>query len=227
MVKQTAYSTAFKSSFVNDFKNSKCKTITKFIVNHPIYYKVKPNTAQLWIKQDFSKDSENNVEIFRKRKRSHEEVESRLVKYIKFRQQRVVIDKCGLSWNLLLRKAHDFHEQISGGNDVPFVGATGWLSSVLKRNNLKSLKLHGEGGEVSPQKAEELMTAFRFNLQNLMEENDITIDRVYNADQTGLFYAKLPNTVYCDREAIKDKDNPVRGVKAMKDKDRLTLMVQL
>ena len=50
MVKQIAYSTAFKSSFVNDFKNSKCKTITKFIVNHPIYYKVKPNTAQLWIK---------------------------------------------------------------------------------------------------------------------------------------------------------------------------------
>ena len=155
MVKQTAYSTAFKSSFVEDFKNSKCKIITKFIATHPIYSEVKPNTAQLWIKQDLSKDSENNVEIFRKRKISHEEVESRLVKYIKFRQQRVVFDKCGLSWNLLLRKAHDFHEQISGENDVPFIGLTGWLSSVLKRNNLKSLKkLHGEGGEVSPETAE-------------------------------------------------------------------------
>ena len=98
-------------------------------------------------------------------------MESRLVKYIKLREQRVVIDKCGLSWSLLLRKAHDFHKQISGGNDVPFVGSNGWLSSVLKRNNLKSLKLHGEGGEVSPQKS-------RIGNEDIPEVIDIEVDEM-------------------------------------------------
>ena len=55
-------------------------------------------------------------------------------------------------------------------------------------SNLQSLKLHGEGGEVTPEKAEELMSAFRIQLQRKMEEKKVTIDRVYNADQTGLYY---------------------------------------
>ena len=43
---------------------------------------------------------------------------------------------------------------------------------------------------------------------------------VYNADQTGLFYNKLPNQMYVSA-ARKD----YRGVKQMKSKDRVTLMV--
>jgi len=44
---------------------------------------------------------------------------------------------------------------------------------------------------------------------------------VWNADQTGLYYRKLPDRIYVD----KDRKNSVRGVKAMKDKSRITIMV--
>ena len=45
--------------------------------------------------------------------------------------------------------------------------------------------------------------------------------RVYNGDQTGLYYQKLPNRMYVD----KDTKHTHAGVKQMKDKTRVTLMV--
>ena len=44
---------------------------------------------------------------------------------------------------------------------------------------------------------------------------------VYNADQTGLFFQKLPNSLYVDKAKKKD----YAGTKRMKDKERITLMV--
>ena len=44
---------------------------------------------------------------------------------------------------------------------------------------------------------------------------------VYNADQTGLFYTKLPNRLYVPIENRKD----YKGAKQMKSKDRITLMI--
>lgn len=44
----------------------------------------------------------------------------------------------------------------------------------------------------------------------------------YNGDQTGLYYQKLPNWMYVDKDAKKT----YAGVKQMKDKTRITLMVR-
>ena len=77
-----------------------------------------------------------------------------------------------------------------------FNGSNGWLRGVLNRNNLGSLKLHGEGGEFSPEHAEEKMREFRVKLADELKKNDVSIDRI---EQTGLFYGKLPNTIYCDK----------------------------
>jgi hypothetical protein len=53
-----------------------------------------------------------------------------------------------------------------------------------------------------------------------MEKYNVPFERLYNADQTGLFFNKMPNRIYLD------KDNAdFRGVKQMKSKDRVTLMV--
>ncbi len=53
-----------------------------------------------------------------------------------------------------------------------------------------------------------------------MECSNITLDQLHNADQTGLFFNKLSNHIYIDKEA---KD--YHGVKQMKKKDHSTLMV--
>ena len=233
-MKQKSYSNSFKIGFAKAYKSSGAKTVSKFIhtSTHVDYKDIVPHTAQKQIRaydKGELKDLLNGNNCLRVRNRLFENVETRLVKYINFRRQRVVHDKCGLSWNLLIEKAKAFAEQEKTrdpeNNNKAFNGSNGWLRGVLRRNNLGSLKLHGEGGEVSPEHAEEKMREFRVKLADELKKNDVSIDRIYNADQTGLFYSKLPNTIYCDKNAIKDRDNPIRGVKAMKDKDRLTIMV--
>ena len=58
------------------------------------------------------------------------------------------------------------------------------------------------------------------SMRDNIEKYNISLNRIYNADQTGLFFNKLPNRIYVDKAA---KD--YRGVKQMKSKDRVTLMV--
>jgi hypothetical protein len=61
---------------------------------------------------------------------------------------------------------------------------------------------------------------FFSSLREAMEKFDITLDHLYNADQTGLFYNKLPNSVY-----IYEDQQDYRSVKQMKRKDQVMLMV--
>jgi hypothetical protein len=58
------------------------------------------------------------------------------------------------------------------------------------------------------------------SMRGNIKKYNIPLNRIYNADQTGLFFNKLPNRIYVDKEA---KD--YCGVKQMKSKDRVTLMV--
>jgi hypothetical protein len=83
------------------------------------------------------------------------------------------------------------------------------------------LRLHGEANEVSEQEAEENMDLFRKELHYLMSTWNVDPERVFNADQTGLFYQKLPNRVYCKKYMA----GSVRGSKIMREKARLSLMV--
>jgi hypothetical protein len=62
--------------------------------------------------------------------------------------------------------------------------------------------------------------SFTTTLRAYMEHYDLSMDCVYNADQTGLFYNKLPNRIYIDKD-----EEDYHGVKQMKSKDRVMLMV--
>ena len=63
-----------------------------------------------------------------------------------------------------------------------------------------------------------VMIPWRKELQQIFEEKIFTPSTLYNADQTGLFYQKLPNSLYI-------KKGGKSGIKAMKDKTRVTVMV--
>ena len=68
---------------------------------------------------------------------------------------------------------------------------------------------------------EEIMAGWRLSFHELLEKLSIPPSRVYNGDQTGLYYQKLPNRMYVN----KDTKHTHAGVKQMKDKTRVTLMV--
>jgi len=161
----------------------------------------------------------NNNDSKRNRTSIYDDVKNRLIQYIELRSRLYTRDKCGLSWNLLKEKAMAFAEQL-GHDTQTFRASDNFIASVLRKGNKKLVKLHGEGMDMSEEDQARNRSNFLAKLRQKMEQFDITIDRVYNADQTGLFYNKLPNRIYIE----KDDDN-YRGVKQMKSKDRVTLMV--
>ncbi len=83
------------------------------------------------------------------------------------------------------------------------------------------MQFHGESLELSDDEATELIKPFRAHLAEKMEIHDVAPNCVYNADQTGLYFTKLPNRLYVKKAERKK----FAGTKQMKAKERVTLMV--
>jgi len=151
----------------------------------------------------------------------YHEIEDKLVHYIDLRSRLFKIDGKGLSWNIIVAKCEQWAQQEEDPKYKSFKASVGFISKALKRNGIVGVRLHGEGNELSDEERCVLITKFKDELHDLIDKDNVPPSCVYNADQTGLFFNKLPNRVYIK----KTKDSSFRGVKAMKDKDRITLMV--
>ena len=82
--------------------------------------------------------------------------------------------------------------------------------------------MHGEANDMTDEEREIIMSAWRKDFHANIAEVDTIPECVWNADQTGLYYQNLPNSVYVDEANKKD----YAGVKQMKYNTRITLMVR-
>jgi hypothetical protein len=148
-------------------------------------------------------------------------LEEKLVKYIRLRQSLYHRDKCGLSWVVLEKKLADWAtiEEDEAYND--FKASPGFISRVLKDHNLIGVSLHGEANDMNDEEREGIMADWRVMFWKKLEDRNIGPECLYNGDQSGLFYNKMPNRMYIDKHRRKSTN----GVKAMKSKDRITMMV--
>lgn len=148
-------------------------------------------------------------------------VEKKLIGYLDLRSKLYQQDKCGCSWLMMQEKALLFASQ----ENIPesdFKASPHWIQSTLRRHNYTSVKLHGEASDMDPEKRKTIMDKWRKEVFHpAIEEHEVKMCCIYNADQTGLFYQKMPNRLYV--EASKKKS--YAGTKQMKDKTRVTLMV--
>lgn len=146
-------------------------------------------------------------------------VEEELVKFISFaRKAGVSITRDVIHFRALKIKAELLSKEM---DDVErkalehFSPSESWVTKFVKRHGLKSIRLHGEAGSVDPELVREGIKKLRRELESY------SLDRIYNMDETGLFYRLLPRQLYVFRE---DKKT-VRVVKGIKAKDRITLIV--
>jgi hypothetical protein len=69
---------------------------------------------------------------------------------------------------------------------------------------------------------EQIMSTWREKFWKKLRDSNIPPECIYNGDQSGLFFNKMPNRMYIDK---KNHRKSTKGVKAMKSKDRVSMMI--
>ena len=94
-----------------------------------------------------------------------------------------------------------------------FNASSGWFARFKKRHGFHNLKMTGEAASADVEAAK----TYPATLKKIIEEGGYTSKQIFNIDETGLYWKKMPNRTYITAE---EKTAP--GFKA--SKDRLTLL---
>lgn len=116
--------------------------------------------------------------------------------------------------NVLQQKALSLYEEFSEEPNTSFIASRGWLNRFKHRFNLKNIKITGEAASAD----EEAAATFPAKFKEIIEMGGYDPRQVFNCDETGLLWKKMPGRTYIHRSA---KRAP--GFKAWKD--RLTVVL--
>lgn len=91
--------------------------------------------------------------------------------------------------------------------------SAGWFARFKKRYNLRNIRLHGEARRADNEAA----SNFKEYLMELVGDGEYSSKQIYNADESSLFWKKLPS-----RSFVPEEENQRTGFKM--HKDRVTLL---
>lgn len=131
-------------------------------------------------------------------------------------QKRVPIDTSAIT-NKALRIYEKIVEQLPSSSSTEkkpnFLASHGWFERFKIRHSLHSLKLKGELASGDVDAAQE----YPANFAEIINDNSYTPDQVFNADESGLFWKKMPERTYVSKFY-----KSTSGHKAAKD--RITIL---
>ncbi|XP_066255898.1 tigger transposable element-derived protein 1-like [Euwallacea similis] len=120
--------------------------------------------------------------------------------------------------NIIKQKALKIYKHLKehGESSVnpDFLASKGWFEKFKKRFAIHTIRIQGESASADHETAR----TFPGKVQNIIEEQGYTADQVFNADETGLWWKKIPNRIF-----ISKKEKTAPGFKV--SKDRLTLLL--
>lgn len=155
----------------------------------------------------------SNLRVTRMRNFGLEEMEKRLSIWIEDQAQRHI----PLSQMIIMEKAKSIFlhiQQEEGDFSETFSASRGWFDRFKKRQHLHSIRITGEAASADIQAAKEFPT----KLRQIIEEGKYPPQLVFNVDETGLFWKRMPNRTFVSQE-----EKRVPGFKAAKE--RLTLLL--
>lgn len=143
-----------------------------------------------------------------------EKMEKALVIWIEdSSQKRIPVDGNTIK-HMTLRFYNQIKEkepQTSVQNDkkFEFSASTGWMTGFLQRHALHNIKIKGEIASADEPAAKE----FPAKLAKIIEDGNYTPDQVWNADETGLFWKRMPSRTY-----VAKTQKTASGFKVAKDR---------
>lgn len=117
-----------------------------------------------------------------------------------------------ISGPMLQEKAIFFRNQFNEG-ESDFTASSGWLDRWKKRYGVRQIEMCGEKLSANS----EAVIQFREKIKKIVEEENLSLDQLYNCDETGLNYKMLPSKTLASKE---EKSAP--GHK--KSKERVTVL---
>ena len=143
------------------------------------------------------------------------EMERLLVMWLEDQNQR----RIPVSLMLIQEKARRLFETLKsqkgeGSASEEFAASKGWFNRFKARANLHNLKVQGEAASADTEAA----SVFPEALAAIIREGGYSAQQIFNVDETGLFWKRMPNRTYIAKE---EKTAP--GHKA--GKERLTLLL--
>ncbi|CAM5075763.1 unnamed protein product [Natator depressus] len=100
-------------------------------------------------------------------------------------------------------------EEGQPSDEKEFKASQGWLNSFRNRFNLKNLQTTGEAASAN----EDAAKAYPEQLKKIIEEKGYLLEQVFNVEETGLFWKKMPNRTY-----ISKSERQAPGFNAAKDR---------
>nr|XP_053640973.1 tigger transposable element-derived protein 1-like [Cherax quadricarinatus] len=125
-----------------------------------------------------------------------------------------------VSQAIISEKARKLHEDLikkmpATSDDVSeFKASKGWFERFKKRSGIHSVIRHGEAASSDHKAAEKYVQEFK----KYIDSEGLKPEQVFNCDETGLFWKKMPSRTY-----ITEEEKALPGHKPMKD--RLTLLM--
>ncbi|UYV64091.1 hypothetical protein LAZ67_2006550 [Cordylochernes scorpioides] len=174
----------------------------------------KQTTLDMFFSKRPTGESEKNVAKKAKTKKT----ETALVIWIEdLTQKRIPLDG-----HLIKMKALKFYKELkesepstsSRESNPQFSASTGWLTGFIKRHSFHNLKIKGEVASAD----EEAARKYPEKLAKIIKDGGYCAHQIFNADETGLFWKKMPTRTY-----IAKSEKNASGFKAAKD--RVTLLL--
>ena len=123
-----------------------------------------------------------------------------------------------LGGNLIKQKALKIYNHLkeNGESSVNpnFLASNGWLEKFKRRFSLHSMKIQGEIASADHEAARTYPEKFK----KIIEEQGYTAHQIFNADETGLWWKKMPSRTF-----ISKNEKTAPGFKV--SKDRITLLL--
>ncbi|XP_066977870.1 tigger transposable element-derived protein 1-like [Macrobrachium rosenbergii] len=121
---------------------------------------------------------------------------------------------------MICAKARTLHADLmklkpeSSSTEHEFMASRGWFDRFKKRSGIRSVVRNGEAASSDEKDVEKFVKEFH----QFVDENGFMPNQMFNCDETGLFWKRMPKRTYITKEEKK-----LPGHKPMKD--RLTLLL--
>ncbi|XP_054746093.1 tigger transposable element-derived protein 1-like [Anastrepha obliqua] len=140
-------------------------------------------------------------------------MEKALVMWIEDKsQKRIPIDGIAIKQTALriYKRIKEVEPGTSSQSKQPeFSASTGWMTGFFKRHALHNVKIKGETASADELAAKK----FPEKLRKIIEDGGYTPDQVWNVDESGLFWKKMPSRTY-----VAKSQKTAGGLKVAKDR---------